>query len=283
MDRLEHRLEQGGLGEAAADRVAPIGDFDRDRRRARGEQLEMLPIAPVERIVQDILLRQRRGRVVAEADARDVGRPAPFERHHRRIDRELRRDRDADARPARAAVMQRREPAHARSVGDDLRIAARGGADRRQGVREFVILIPLIIAADDVDRIDPARAEEGLAEAGALQRAMIGVRIERDVADPALAGCDLPDEQIVRCEQDMVAERLVAEVGVQSCKHHVHDSRSPRLTSPSSCNRPPTSFSRPASGHALGPSDNALAGSGCVSMNRPDIPTATAARASTGT
>ena len=36
-------------------------------------------------------------------------------------------------------------------------------------------------------------------------------------------------------------------------------------------------------GTAFGPSDIALAGSGWVSMNRPPIPTATAARASTGT
>ncbi len=33
----------------------------------------------------------------------------------------------------------------------------------------------------------------------------------------------------------------------------------------------------------LGPSDGALSGSGCVSMNTPATPTATAARASTGT
>jgi hypothetical protein len=37
------------------------------------------------------------------------------------------------------------------------------------------------------------------------------------------------------------------------------------------------------SGQALGPSDRALSGSGWVSMNRPETPTATAARASTGT
>jgi len=38
-----------------------------------------------------------------------------------------------------------------------------------------------------------------------------------------------------------------------------------------------------SSGQALGPSDRALAGSGWVSANRPEMPTATAARASTGT
>ena len=38
-----------------------------------------------------------------------------------------------------------------------------------------------------------------------------------------------------------------------------------------------------SSGQALGPSDRALAGSGWVSANRPATPTATAARASTGT
>ena len=37
------------------------------------------------------------------------------------------------------------------------------------------------------------------------------------------------------------------------------------------------------SGTALGPSDRACAGSGCVSMNTPATPTAMAARASTGT
>ena len=37
------------------------------------------------------------------------------------------------------------------------------------------------------------------------------------------------------------------------------------------------------SGTALGPSDRALAGLGCVSMNTPATPTAMAARASTGT
>ena len=38
-----------------------------------------------------------------------------------------------------------------------------------------------------------------------------------------------------------------------------------------------------ASGQALGPSERAFAGSGCVSMNTPATPAATAARASTGT
>ena len=37
------------------------------------------------------------------------------------------------------------------------------------------------------------------------------------------------------------------------------------------------------SGHAFGPSESALAGSGWVSMNSPETPAATAARASTGT
>ena len=36
-------------------------------------------------------------------------------------------------------------------------------------------------------------------------------------------------------------------------------------------------------GHAFGPSDNALLGSGCVSINTPAMPLATAARANTGT
>ena len=43
-----------------------------------------------------------------------------------------------------------------------------------------------------------------------------------------------------------------------------------------------SSFMRP-SGTAFGPSDMAFAGFGWVSMNRPAMPTATAARASTGT
>ena len=38
-----------------------------------------------------------------------------------------------------------------------------------------------------------------------------------------------------------------------------------------------------ASGQAFGPSESALSGSGCVSMNSPATPAATAARASTGT
>ena len=60
--------------------------------------------------------------------------------------------------------------------------------------------------------------------------------------------------------------------------------RTPALfTSRSSSTRVVSRLSMRSSGQALGPSDFAFAGSGCVSMNRPATPVATAARASTGT
>ena len=54
------------------------------------------------------------------------------------------------------------------------------------------------------------------------------------------------------------------------------------LTAVSSCLSVDSNCSMRPSGHAFGPSLNAFDGSGCVSMKRPEMPAATAARASTG-
>ena len=56
-----------------------------------------------------------------------------------------------------------------------------------------------------------------------------------------------------------------------------------RFTAWSSVTRVSSSALIRFSGTAFGPSDFASAGFGCVSMNRPATPVATAARASTGT
>lgn len=58
------------------------------------------------------------------------------------------------------------------------------------GLVDVGILVPAVVARGDMDRIDAVRAEEGFAETGAIERAIVGVGLESDNA----AGAGVPSQ-----------------------------------------------------------------------------------------
>ncbi len=84
------------------------------------------------------------------------------------------------------------------------------GIERRQratpaaGLLSLRILVPVVVSWNDMDRIDAVRAEEDFTEAGAIERAIVGVGID----DAASTG--VPSQvlyQQLRASEDFHGDR----------------------------------------------------------------------------
>lgn len=63
--------------------------------------------------------------------------------------------------------------AHALAVGDDMRIGGRQGANPVADLVDFLMLRAVIVARDEVARIDTVHMEEDFAQAGTIERAVV--------------------------------------------------------------------------------------------------------------
>ncbi len=112
-------------------------------------------------------------------DAARIADPAWLEGGDGRIDGELRRDGQRHLRADAAAKPDRAIATRALAIGDDMRIGRRQRANPAAGLFDFRILVPVVVARDEVDRVDAVRVKEDFAETGAVERAVVGMRTRK--------------------------------------------------------------------------------------------------------
>lgn len=179
------QIEDGLLQDARIDHearggMAAVGQPDIHDLGKRPIELHM-PSIEVMRIVDDIGLGDE---VVAgipfdtKIDAVRIADPARFEGGDSRIDGELRRDGQRHMRADAAAQPDRAIAAHALAVGDNMRIGRRQRANPTAGLVDLRMLVPVVVARDDVDRVDAVDVEEDFTETGATERPVVGIGLE---------------------------------------------------------------------------------------------------------
>ena len=189
-------LQDARIGHEARGGMAAVGQPDVDDLGMWPIDLHM-PGIEVMRIVGDIGFGDE---VVAgtpfdpKVDAARIADPARLEGSDGRIDGELRRDGQRHLRADAAAQPDRAITAHALAVGDDMQIARGQLTNPTAGFVDLGILVPVVVARDDVDRVDAIRVKEDFSETGAIERAVVGVGLESHDA----AGAGVPSQVLYR-------------------------------------------------------------------------------------
>ena len=183
LGRLERRaFEKPDFRKEACDRMAAIRQPDVANLEPWAEQVDMARVA-VGRVVEDIGGRDEALPGEAALDLiiqpPRLERPAVLERNDAGIERKLRRERDRGRCAGEPAEPDRGKGAHARSVGGDPVKRLRRAGRRLERAIDVRQQIPVVVAREDVDRVDAARNEERFAEAVAVQCAVVGVGVER--------------------------------------------------------------------------------------------------------
>lgn len=199
VDRAAAQIEDGRLQDACIDHearggMAAIGQPAVDDLSMRPIEFHM-PGVEVMRIVGDIGFGDEgvaRAPFDLKIDTARVADPARFEGRDHRIDGELRRDRQCHLRADATAQPDRAVAAHALAVSDDMRVRGRQLVNPTAGLIDFRILVPVVVARDDVDCVDAVRIEEDFAETGAIERAGVGVGLESHNA----AGAGMPPQAL---------------------------------------------------------------------------------------
>ena len=127
-------------------------------------------------------------------------RPTLLERSNQRVDRELRRKRQRLARADRSPKADRRISPHARTVSDDLAILLGNLSHQRCRVRQLVILIPVVLRRNEMDRINIPAVKKFFAEAPDVGTARIGVMIKGYDELVRREPTDVANHQIWRCK-----------------------------------------------------------------------------------
>lgn len=186
------RLQNTGIDHEVRGGVAAVGQLDIDNLGMRPIEFDVTGIE-VMWIVGDIGLGDVGVTAISfdlKVEAGRIAGPARLEGGDGRIDRELWRDGQRYLRADAVAQPERAIAADALAIGDDMRISGCQLTNPAAGLVDVRVLVPVVVARDEVDSVDAIRVEEDFTKAGAIKCAVVSVGLERDDA----AGVGMPPE-----------------------------------------------------------------------------------------